>query len=149
MYSLTTGTVENPLATFEGKGLYLDNAVRIRYKLHISGDISGLKLVVRSESLGKTWTIRAASFKKINNTSDYYVYFAGLNFNQLDEVVTAVVQDAAGNAVSETMTYSIGSYIYNQINKNDASPAQVKLVALLKTLAKLNKSATDFVEAAS
>ena len=132
--------------TFTGKGLYLDNAVRIRYKIHVDGALTGLKLVVNAPGLNKTWTIKASSFKKIDDNGNYYVYFSGLNFNQMDETVTAVVKDASGNAVSETMTYSITSYIHNQLAKTDP-PAPAKLVNLLRTLAKLNISSNDFVEA--
>ena len=146
VYALSVSTVPDPRVTFTGKGLYLDNAVRIRYKIHVDGALTGLKLVVNAPGLNKTWTIKASSFKKIDDNGNYYVYFSGLNFNQMDETVTAVVKDASGNAVSETMTYSITSYIHNQLAKTDP-PAPAKLVNLLRTLAKLNISSNDFVEA--
>ncbi|MBQ3868819.1 MAG: hypothetical protein II789_09815 [Clostridia bacterium] len=146
VYSLSEGTVADPTVTFKGKGLYLDNAVRIRYKIHVDGAITGLKLVVNSEGLGKTWTVAAASFKKIDDDGNYYVYFAGLNFNQLGETVTAVVKDAAGNAVSETMTYSVASYIHNQLAKEP--PVSAPLVNLLRTLAKLTVSSQEFLNVA-
>ena len=147
VYSVSEGTVDNATVTFAGKGLYLDNAVRIRYRIKVNGSISGLKLVVRSENLNKTWTIGSASFKKVDGTTDeYYVYFAGLNFNQLGETVTAVVKDASGNAVSETMTYSISSYIHNWLNNSSATAA---LKSILNTLAKLSASSQAFVVAAN
>ena len=146
VYALTEGTVASPLATFLGKGIYLDNAVRIRYKIHVDGDVSGLKLVVNAAGLKKTWTIASSSFKKIDNNGNYYVYFAGLHFNQLGETVTAVVKDASNAAVSETMTYSITSYIHNQLAKNDS---QSLLSNLLRALAKLSVSSKEFLTIAS
>ena len=100
-------TVSDPKATWKGAGLYLQDAVTVRFRL-AAQDINGLSVKIESD-VG-TWIIPASEFVPAG-TDTYYVYFNGLNAGQMRQRMEVTV--CQGNKpVSNTVVYSIESYAY-------------------------------------
>lgn len=55
--------------------------------------------------------------------NEYIVYYKGISVLDFDEPVNVQVFDAEGNAVSETLSYSVNTYVYNKQGGEDAMAA--------------------------
>ncbi len=102
-------TIEDATATIV-PGLSLGNAITIRYKITLDSgvDTSNLKLVITNVTKGLGEEVEFADFEFISGNS-YYVYFSGLNADQVSDHVTAVVY-SGDVAISNTYLYSVESY---------------------------------------
>ena len=55
--------------------------------------------------------------------NEYIVYYKGISVLDFDEPVNIQVFDAEGNAVSESLSYSVNTYVYNKQDGEDAMAA--------------------------
>ena len=102
-------TVENPLVSWKALGLYLLDTVSIRLRLAVE-DKTGLVIKVRDDN-GREWSYNDSALKPTD--SEYFFYFSGLKADQMRETVYITVYKN-GEAVSNTVRYSIESYCYRQ-----------------------------------
>ena len=124
--------IDNPTAKFNGGGLFLSNAVVVRFKVTLT-DLEGV--VVKVTVDGTTYEIPSSEFANNNNSNpefselkenQYYVFCSALTARQMRENIYAVIYKD-GVAISNTLLYSIESYAYSK--QNDA-----KLGALIKAM---------------
>ena len=101
-------TVEDPLVTWKGASLKLNDSVLMRFKF-IAEDIEDLSLKITGET--GEWTLTSKDFVSENGV--YFVYFSGLNAGQMSEKVYLTMYKN-GVAVSNTVCYSIESYAYSK-----------------------------------
>lgn len=127
-------TVENPLITWKGASLNLNDSVSMRFKF-IAEDIEGLSLKITGET--GEWNITANNF--VLEDGVYSVRFSGLNAGQMSEKVYLTMYKD-GVAVSNTVRYSIESYAYS---KQDSTIEH--LSGLVKAMMKYGNSAYAFV----
>ena len=115
MKHLNYATVESPKAIWKGAGLRLEKSIGIRYGFYAE-DIENLSVVITSR--GRTWTYTEADFEPDPSKENfYYVYFNAFNATQLRNLVYATIYEG-DTPVSNTVQYSIESYIYAY--QNDA-----------------------------
>ena len=127
-------TVDNPLITWKGASLSLNDSVAMKFKF-ITDDINGLSLKISSEK--GEWNIKASSFVLENGV--YSVKFSGLNAGQMSEKVYLTMYKD-GIAVSNTVCYSIESYAYSK------QSSQIEHLAdLVKAMMKYGDSAYSYV----
>ena len=100
-------TIENPTASFKGVQLVLDTSVCIRARFVPGADTENVKVTTEN---GQEWIIPLSECEFIDASQGYYVYLDKLNANQMREAVYFTACDAEGNAVSNTLRYSICSY---------------------------------------
>ena len=127
-------TVENPLITWKGASLNLNDSVSMRFKF-ITEDIDGLSLKITSDT--NEWNITANNF--VLEYGVYSVRFSGLNAGQMSEKVYLTMYKD-GVAVSNTVCYSIESYAYS---KQDSTIEH--LSDLVKAMMKYGNSAHSYV----
>lgn len=120
---ITYETVDAPLATWKAASLELENSIGIRYRFYAE---STEGLTVQMKSNGKTWTY--TEFVPVANAeNEYYVYFNEFNATQIRNEVYATVYQG-DTAVSNTLRYSIESYIYSL--KDDAAYGAVVMAIM-------------------
>ena len=133
-YTVNTDT---PLATWSGRGLRLEDGVNIRLTFHLdtgdnpatSADLKGLYVKVTNDA-GKTWTIRRSAFSlKSGTTNDFQFYFKSFNFSMLSDAFYFTVYNAADEPISDTLRYSVETYVEKQYNKA-SNPAKLKNLVL-------------------
>lgn len=117
-------TIENPTATWYGAGLVLDSAVTLKLKFK-ADNAEGLQVRIMIE--GKSTPIIVPSSYFYYNPEDglYYLNVNGLNANQMSRKLHLTILDASGNAVSNTVQYSIESYAYEKQNSTIAGLADL------------------------
>lgn len=115
--------VEDPDCLWKGAGLLLDNSIELRFK--IATDTLD-QLSIRITNGNREWYIN--DFFPTDN--GYYFYFNGLNAAQMhDTLYLTAYRD--GNAVSNTITYSIESYIASKQNDESDMNLQTLVNALI------------------
>ena len=130
----TTAEIENPSVTFLGAGLVLQNSVTVYYEIKVDNP-EGLRM--KLEVGDNTWYINALEFVEIAE-GKYKVYFDKLHAAQMGEIIKATVLNN-DTPVSDTVTYSINSYIYRK--KDDPS-----LGNLVTKMFKYGYSASEYVK---
>ena len=129
--------LEGATVTWKATGLYLEKSVDIRLKFYAE---SIEDLSVKFVTGGKTYTV--TDFTPVSGQENcYYVYFTRLNAGQMQQAVEATVYQN-GEAVSNTLTYSIASYAAK--HQNDTTPAY--LAELVKAMVRYGDSAAAYVE---
>lgn len=96
-------TVENPTVTWKSAGLNLTGRVTLRLKVEVS-DVKGLSVKVAG------FDNCVATFEKISD-GNYYIYIQGIMLTQLNDTLDITVYNGE-TAVSNTLRYSIASYVY-------------------------------------
>lgn len=145
-----TKLIKNDGATvsFKSVSLILQDKVTMNYYLNLSsytGSVSDLELHVQyTDTYGKTRTevIDNSEFEyKLYNGAYYYVAnFSSLYAMQMREECTAeVFSKATGKRISNTVIYSIESYVASKSNAEDE-----KLVALVLSMMKYGDAAKAF-----
>lgn len=119
-------TIDNPTASWKSVSLYLENTITIRYKIQVES-IDGV--TIRFNTQGKSWTISSDKFVSAGN-NQYYVDFNGLNAGELRETVYSTVYQG-NTAISNTMSYSVESYVFNNQNSSDEKLSNL-LVEMMK-----------------
>ena len=138
-YTVNTDT---PLATWSGRGLRLEDGVNFRLTFHLdtgdrpatSADLNGLCVRVTNAAGNKSWTIRSSAFNlKSGTTNDFIFYFKNFNFSMLSDPFYFTVCNAANEPISDTLCYSVETYVEKQYNKA-GNPALLKnlVLAILK-----------------
>ena len=117
-------TVDAPVATWYGAGLVLDTAVTLKLKFKAE-QVDGLSVRIGIEN-GQTVTVSSSEFDYNASDGLYYLYFNGLNADQMSRKLELTVVDGAGEAVSNTVLYSIESYAYEK--QNSTIPGLAELV---------------------
>lgn len=130
--------------TAEIKTYTLDVSGRVAinfYALPASGvDYSTLKLVATYVDMsGATQTVEVAGadWKYFNATYGYVATMNAMNAAEMRSVVSAVVEDANGNVISNTYSTSIETYGKTIVDRAAADPSnasRVKLAALMKAM---------------
>ena len=123
-------TIENPSVDWLGAGLNLQNSITLRFKI-AKTDLDGLKVKVTCSS--GTWWIDSSLFEE--TTDGYYIYFSCMDASQLRETLYLTVYKD-NTVVSNTIRYSIASYVYSKQDTEDA-----KLYNLLEAMMKYGDSA--------
>ena len=134
--NLAYKTIENPTVQWKGGGLNLVDAVTMRFKISANSG-SYENLVVKAETDDRIWTIPFETFTE--TTGGYYVYFSGFNAGEMSETVYLTVYEN-GEAVSNTLSYSIESYAYSKQTSTDEN-----LTNLLEAMMKYGNSAYAYV----
>lgn len=128
-------TIENPMVVWKAAGLNLKDSVDLRFKL-AADDIKDMSVEITTDA-GERWVIHNEQFQK--TVGGYYVFFDGLSVSQMSEsvYVTAYVGETQA---SNTLRYSIESYVYAKQNDSNA-----KLVELITAMMKYGDSAKAYV----
>ena len=127
--------VEAPTVTWTGGGLSLRDSVAIRLRLK-TDSLEGLTVkVVMGEK-----TYELDSFSVADKAGEYYVYFRGLNASQMRTAITATAY-RDGQAVSDTVRYSVESYAASKLDAADAY-----LADLVKAMMRYGDSAENYVK---
>ena len=119
-------TTDNDLFTWKGATLVFDSTITMRLRFaKTPGNLTGYSVVING-------TVATAT-----EIANGYVDIEGFSPKMYADVVTVYVVDAEGNQVSDTVTYSVNSYIYN---KWDAAES-----TLVQALANYSQSARDML----
>lgn len=124
--------IEDIKVRWKSVGVNLKDNVAVRFK--ISAESKDNLTVKVSTSSGDEWTLSNKYFEYAGNGC-YYVYFEELNVCQMREKIYATVYEG-DTAVSNTLCYSIESYVYSQ-----QSSSNEKLKNLLDAMIKYGDSA--------
>lgn len=130
-------TVASPQVTWKGAGLYLVESVQVRLKFQAQ-DTQGLTINVRLAD--QTYTMDASEFVAAGDKDTWYVYFDQLNAAQMSEVFQVTCY-RDGVAVSDTLQYSIESYVRSKLFSSDS-----RLAALVIALMRYGDSANAYVK---
>ena len=130
--------VDSSIAKWNAATIQLESAITIRYKVTID-DITGTKALITCGN--STYTVDSSEFELIKDTTNqYYIYFAKLDASQLSApVYIKLVKD--GVAVSNTLRYSVESYINNNYTSDKYGP---HFVPLIKSIIKYGDSAKAY-----
>lgn len=136
----TVNTLEGATVAWKGAGLYLEDAVTVRLTLEAES-LEGLTFRFLAD--GKTATMEADELVAIEGTTNqYYLYFDMLNAAQM-RVPLQVVALRDGEAVSDTVQYSIECYV---ANKHGAADSTEQLNALLDAMIRYGDAAENYVK---
>lgn len=124
--------IEDVTVRWKSVGVNLKDNVAVRFKM--SAESKDNLTVKISTSSGDEWTLSNKCFEYAGNGC-YYVYFEELNVCQMREKIYATVYEG-DTAVSNTLCYSIESYVYSQ-----QSSSNEKLKNLLDAMIKYGDSA--------
>jgi len=119
---LEYATVETPSVTWNGGSLLLSDSVTVRYTL-TAASLDGL--TVKLEAGNCEYIIDGSELLPAEKENQYYLYFDKLNAAQMREPIFATAY-TDGTAVSNTVRYSIESYVSEKDNGGDALAALVK-----------------------
>lgn len=128
-------TVDNPSANWKSASLILDNAVTVRYKF-TAENLEGLSLRVQ---YGKNEKVLDSSSFEALGDGVYSVKFNGLSAHQLKETLYATFYKD-GEAVSNTLAYSVESYAAQVRDNNPEST----LDDLMSSLMRYGNSAVNY-----
>ncbi len=131
--------VDNPTAVWQSANLNLKDAITIGYTVQIADTAPKDGIYAKFECSGKVWTIPYSKFINTNGTR-HKINMRDLNAAQLSETVYATICDKNGNAISDTLAYSVESYVARKLNDGDE-----KLVDLIKSMMRYGDAATDYV----
>ena len=115
---LEAEVIESPTADFKGASLYMANAISVRLIVHVE-DTTDVKLVISCD--GKDYTIPYSEETWVphNTLADSYVIdFDELMAKQMSSLIHATVY-RNNEVISNTMQYSIESYISKNITKEN------------------------------
>ena len=126
--------VDDAQATWKGAGLLLATNVCIRFRF-AAEDLNGLS--VKISAGGQEWEV--SEFEAAEVEGQYYACFSGLSARQMSEEVFATLY-RNGEAVSNTLRYSIESYAFAK--QNDSN---VRLANLVKAMMRYGKSAAAYL----
>lgn len=129
-------TVADATAYWTGAGLQLQDNLTLRLKFYAE-EGAGLTVKIVSES-GEKWTIPASELEEIKENM-YYVYFDNMSAARINEPIYVTVYDK-DKAVSNTLCYSVESFIHQKQNSADA-----ELQKFLDALLKYSHSANAYI----
>ena len=124
-------TVENAKAKWKGASLYLENNVSIRARF-AAESIEGLSV---KATIGDNTYVITEFVADAANPGSYFVYFDQINASQMRETVYLTVCEG-DTAVSNTVTYSVESYVAAKLNDSN-----VKLANLVASIIKYGDAA--------
>lgn len=127
-------TIDSPSVKFSGIGLALNETVAIRYKINVA-DLTGVTIKIEDEK-GRSWTYGASDLEA--TAGGYYLYFRKLQAARMSDAVYATVYKN-GTAVSNTIKYSIESYV-----SGSQSTSDVALLNLLNAMMKYGDAAKAY-----
>ena len=130
-------TVEEPKAKWTGAALYLNDSVAIQLRFTLLEEVEGLNAVVRDKDGNFLAKLKEV---KTNNAGDTYLLFDGLNAGEMSKEVFVTFYDAEGTAISNTLRYSVESYVATVHKYGGAA----ELVALIDAMFKYGCSAYAF-----
>ena len=131
-YSSQTDTkyheVSSPKARWSAVALELQETVQIRYKLTLLDETIDLtKLMVRvTDENGREWDYSAEDL--ISTSGGYYLFFRELGAERMRDPVFATIY-LEGEAISNTLRYSIESYAYSK--QNDSNTSLVEMLSAM------------------
>ena len=131
---------EDAIVTWRAGTLLLNDAVTVIYEIEAT-DTKGLQMEVKAD--GATWHIK--DFEPVDGTDNRYrVYFDELNAAQMSSIIETKIVNSQGEAVSNTMRYSIESYV-KDLEELEEKP-DPKLQNLVNTMIMYGYSAADYVQ---
>ncbi len=122
-------------ASFYGKNVGFNNSVELRYYMQFAAGqaADNVKLVLTYMDAGGTQirkTIPYAEFGDYNTTTKYAT-ISTISAKDMSAVITAKIYD--GNTlISEVLEYSIETYVYNQLQKDNAESFKTLITELMK-----------------
>ncbi len=135
-YSVVSGAA----ASWTSASLALKDSVAIRYTVNLA-KVSELEGVYAEFKVGtQTWKINAEQFVELSDAK-YRITFNKLNVAQLSDTVLATIYDKNDNAISDTFSYSVESYVSRMATNSDG-----KLVALTDAMMKYGDAVVNYVE---
>lgn len=127
-------SIENPSARWLGAGVLLQEDITLRVKFS-SENVENLRVSVYD--LYQEWSIPSSAFEETEN--GYYIYLNQLTPSRWSDTLYLTIYDGY-TAISDTLCYSVESYIYARQNDTDKS-----LVDMLNALLKYGYSAKAYI----
>lgn len=129
---------ENATANWSAVSLYLKEKVSMKFKFTTDLAVKNLKVAVTSEkpdaeqTLSENATIINAIMYEGNNK--YCVEYSGLDADDLRVPVYVTIYDAEGNAVSNTLMYSVEAYAASKADTSNvnSTPLSKLVVEMMK-----------------
>ncbi len=125
--------IDNPTAEFKTVTLRLDQTVEVKLSaVFPSNDIAKYKVIATNGST--VWEITSDSFIATTTDKRYDFYFSGLAAHQMDDTVEYTVYEITDNgdvAISNTLAYSVESYVYSNIEKETVAATMKDVYAYL------------------
>ncbi len=145
----TLNKLANPTAEITAKSLDLGSNLGLVFTMNIEAVENKDNLVLHvsyKDREGKTVTkdIAYSEFQKLPYSNqygqEYRANYIGLTATDFNTAVEVTIMDG-DTAISDTITYSVETYAYNQVNKTTSSAS---LKNLLRSLMKYAASANEF-----
>lgn len=138
-YNSVTNTkhaeIDTPSVYWRAATLEMTKDIKMMFLIQAE-DITGLSVKATTDANTSGWTINSSEFVEYAE-GFYLVYFDGLDVSQMSETVYLTVNNAEG-AVSDTLSYSIESYV---TAKKDGGNT---LAELVKAMFKYGNSAKAY-----
>ncbi len=119
--------IANPTARFTSVSLRLDETVEVKLAVQFpDSELSKYKVVATNGMT--TWEILSDAFEATATANRYSFYFSGLAAHQMDDVIEYTVYEITDDgdvAISNTLTYSVETYVNKNIEKS-STPAKVR-----------------------
>lgn len=128
--------VPNPTVSWRSVSLVLDSAIVIRYKINAATS-ENLSAKITTDS-DQEWTIDGSEFVRASE-GVYNIEFSGLDAGQMRDNVYITIFDG-DTAVSNTLCYSVETYVYNKQNNGDTN-----FVNLIIAMMRYGDSAYDYI----
>ena len=114
-------TIDNPTVSMRSASLSLGSTVGVSISFNTNEDITDMTCVATIKGTDYTYTSKDFEFVKADSgVNRYKVVCEQLFANDMKEPVAFTVYDKNGNAISNTATYSISSYVANHMNDEGA-----------------------------
>ncbi len=124
-------TIDNPTISWYGANLYLYDSVQIRFYIEADSK-DGLSVKVKNTTDNNEYTISNSAITSAGGK--YYVFtFDKFKASQMRNVILVTVMKD-GVAVSDTLSYDIETYAYNQNKEGSTATEQLKnyTIAMMK-----------------
>ena len=131
---------ENATVTWKAGTLLLNDAVTVVYEIEAT-DSSDLQMEVKAD--GATWYIK--DFEAVDDAENRYrVYVNELNATQMSSRIETKIMNSQGEAVSNTMSYSVESYV-KDLEDMEEKPS-TELQNLVNQMIMYGYSAANYVK---
>ena len=126
--NLSQNSIDTPTVNWKGGNLYMSNSVVMLLTIE-TDSIDNLAIKVSCN--GRSWTVSHDNIvKREDYENRYYVYVTGIKVTEMRENVDVTVYKD-GNAISNTLRYSIESYAKTKINGGNEALSNL-LVSMIK-----------------
>lgn len=139
----STVTLDGATAQIVGKSIVFNNNIEVKFYIELTEqELSDITLVIAYTDVkgqAQTVTKQASEFVYDESVGCYTVKMNELSAADMRQVFTATVQKG-GVSISDTVSYSVETYVYNRLNKSTDEAFKT----LLKELMKYSDSAKNY-----